>query len=125
MPEEVYSERNCLANNGTLSKVLFYDIVRQLCWPTGLASVNADNCYNRIAHPMALMIFQAFGIPTKAIASMLLTIQRMRFFLCIGYGDPRIIQEVVRKVWMIQSGHMVCVRVTWHLPPPGWSQVSQ
>ena len=30
MPEEVYSERNCLMNGGTLSKVLFYDIVRQL-----------------------------------------------------------------------------------------------
>jgi hypothetical protein len=30
MPEEVYGERNCLADDGTLSKVLFYDIVRQL-----------------------------------------------------------------------------------------------
>ncbi len=27
MPEEVYSERNHLADDGTLSKVLFYDIV--------------------------------------------------------------------------------------------------
>jgi hypothetical protein len=27
MPEEVYSERNRLADDGTLSKVLFYDIV--------------------------------------------------------------------------------------------------
>jgi hypothetical protein len=36
---------------------------------------------------MALMIFQAFGVPTPAIASMLSTIQRMRFFLHTGYGD--------------------------------------
>jgi hypothetical protein len=27
MPEEVYSKRNHLADDGTLSKVLFYDIV--------------------------------------------------------------------------------------------------
>ena len=27
MPEEVYSKRNHLADNGTLSKVLLYDIV--------------------------------------------------------------------------------------------------
>jgi hypothetical protein len=27
MPEEMYSERNRLADDGTLSKVLFYDIV--------------------------------------------------------------------------------------------------
>ncbi len=27
IPEEIYSERNQLADNGTLAKVLFYDIV--------------------------------------------------------------------------------------------------
>ncbi len=57
MPEEIYSKRNCLADDGTLSKVLFYDIVRQLRRPAGLASVDADNCYDRIAHPMASMVF--------------------------------------------------------------------
>jgi hypothetical protein len=31
--------------------------------------------------------FKAFGVPTPAIALMLLTIQRMRFFLCTGYRD--------------------------------------
>ena len=30
MPEEIFSERNRMADNGTLAKVLFYDIVRQL-----------------------------------------------------------------------------------------------
>jgi len=74
MPDEVYSERNHLADDGTLSKVLFYDIVRQLRRPAGLASVDADNCYNCIAHPMASMVFQSFGVPTLAIESMLTTI---------------------------------------------------
>jgi hypothetical protein len=89
MPEEVYSECNCLANDGTLSKVLCYDIVSQLHRPAGLASVNADYCYNRIAHPMASNISQAFSVPPKAIALMLSTIQRMQFFLLIGYGDSK------------------------------------
>ncbi len=87
MPEEVYSKRNHLADNGTLSKVLFYDIVQQLWRPAGLASVNADNCYNQIAHPMASIVFQAFGVPTPAIESMLTTIQNMKIFLRTGYGD--------------------------------------
>jgi hypothetical protein len=60
MPEEVCSEQNCLADDGTLSKVLVFDIAHQLRCPAGLAFVDADNCYNRIAHPMALMIFQVF-----------------------------------------------------------------
>ncbi len=87
MPEEVYSERNRLADDGTLSKVLFYDIVQQLQRPAGLGLVDADNCYDHIAHLMASMVFQSFGIPTPAIESMLTTIQNMKFFLRTGYGD--------------------------------------
>jgi hypothetical protein len=87
MPEEVYSERNCLVDDGTLSKVLFYDIVQQLRRPAGLALVDADNCYDCIAHPMASMVFQSFGVPTPAIVSMLTTIQNVKFFLGTGYGD--------------------------------------
>jgi hypothetical protein len=88
MPEEVYSKRNRLADDSTLSKVLFYDIVRQLRRPAGLASVDADNCYDRIVHPMASMVFQAFDVPTPAIESMLTTIQNMKIFLRTGYGNP-------------------------------------
>jgi hypothetical protein len=33
MPEEVFSKRNCLADDGTLIKVLFYDIVHQTRLP--------------------------------------------------------------------------------------------
>jgi hypothetical protein len=86
-PEEVYNERNHLADDKTLSKVLFYDIVRQLRRPAGLASVDTDNCYNQIAHPMASMVFQFVGVPTPAIDSMLTTIQNIKFFLRTGYGD--------------------------------------
>ncbi len=68
MQEEVYSERNRLADNGTLSKALFYDIVRQLRRPAGLALVDADNCYDQIAHPMASMVIQSFGVPTPALS---------------------------------------------------------
>jgi hypothetical protein len=87
MPEEVYNERNRLVDDGTLSKVLFYDIVQQLRRPTVLVSMDVDNCYNRIAHPIASMVFQFFGVPTPAIESMLTTIQNMKFFLWTGYGD--------------------------------------
>ena len=68
LPEEVFSERNRLvADDGFLTKVLFFDIARQLRRPTGLALVDADYCYDRIAHPMVSMVFQAFGVPTDPI----------------------------------------------------------
>ncbi len=71
VPEEVYSERNQLVDDGPLSKILFYDIVRQLWRFAGLEFVGANNRYNRIAHPMASMVFQSFSIPTPAIESIL------------------------------------------------------
>ncbi len=89
MPEEVYSKRNSLADDGTLSKVLFYDIIQQLRQLAELASNDADNCYHRKAHPMASMMFQAFGVPTPAIESMLTTIQNMKIFLRTGYSNSK------------------------------------
>jgi hypothetical protein len=89
IPEEIYSERNRLADDGTLSKVLFFDIVHQMRRSVGSSAVNADNCYDRIAHPIASLVFQALGVPQEAVVSLLSTIQDMRFFLCPGFGDSK------------------------------------
>ncbi len=78
-----------MADDSTLVKVLFYDIIRQTRRPAGLASVDADICFDRIAHPIASTTFQAFGIPTPAIRAMLSTIQDMRFYLRTGFGNSK------------------------------------
>jgi hypothetical protein len=54
--------------------------------------------------PMASMIFQAFGVPTPAIASQLSTIQRMCFYLHTGYGDSKEYAGGDQMTQMIQSG---------------------
>jgi hypothetical protein len=88
-PEEIFSKRNRIANDGTLCKMLFYDITRQACVPAPIALVDASNCYDRIAHAMASLVFQAFGVPTTAIESMLGAIENMKFFLQMGFGDSK------------------------------------
>ena len=65
IPEGIYSKRNWLVDDGTLAKVLFYNIVCQTRHPAGISVVNADNCYDRIAHPIALLVFQACGVPQR------------------------------------------------------------
>jgi hypothetical protein len=87
MPEEIFSECNRMADDGTLCKTLFYDITRQARVQAAIASVNASNCYDRIAHAMASLVFQAFGVPTTAIGTMLGAIVNMKFFLRTGFGD--------------------------------------
>ena len=87
MSEENFSKKNCTADDGTLTKTLFYDVMRQARVPAAVASVNTSNCYDRIVHAMALLIFQAFGVPASAINSMLSAIENMKFFLRTGFGD--------------------------------------
>ncbi len=76
-----------MADDGTLTKVLTYDIIRQTRKTAGIASVDADNCYDQIAHAVASLVFQAFGVPLSAAKAMLTTIQEMKFFLRTGFGD--------------------------------------
>ncbi len=89
MPEEIFSEKNCMADDNTLCKTLFYDITRQARVPAAIVLVNASNCYNRIAHAIASLIFQAFGVPLSAVETILGAIENMKFFLRMGFGDSK------------------------------------
>ncbi len=89
IPEEVLSEKNRMGDNGGLAKTLFYDIVRQTQSSAANASVDASNCYDRIAHAMASQIFQSIGVQATTVAAMLETIQEMKFFLRTVYGDSK------------------------------------
>ena len=49
---------------------------------TAIVSIDAANYYDSIAHAIASVVFQAFGVPQEAIESMLLASQEMKYFLC-------------------------------------------
>ena len=118
MPEEIFSERGKMPDDGGMSKILFYDIVRQLKRPAGLASVDAANCYDRVAHAIASMVFQAFGTPVSACESMLTAIQEMRFFLRTAFGDSD--SAVGAKIHLKTQGLMQGNGAA----PAGWAVVS-
>ena len=86
-PRGDIQQKNQKANNGTLCKPLFYDITHQARVLAAIASVGASNCYNQIAHAIASLIFQAFGVPLNAVETMLGAITNMKFFLRTGFGD--------------------------------------
>jgi hypothetical protein len=54
-----------------------------------MAYVDASNCFDQIAHAMASLIFQAFGVEDTAVSAMLQTIQEMKIFLQTAYGDSK------------------------------------
>jgi hypothetical protein len=90
IPEEIYSKKNQPADNGTLAKVLYYNIVRQTWLHAGICLVDAGNCYDQIAHPIAKLVFQALGVPQEVVVSLLSTIQDIKFFLRTGFGDSKV-----------------------------------
>jgi hypothetical protein len=69
MPEEIYSKCNRMVDDGTLNKVLTYNIIWQMQRPAGIAAVDTNNCYNRMVHVVASMVFQAFGMPSTVVES--------------------------------------------------------
>jgi hypothetical protein len=89
MPDEIFSERNRTADDGTLSKVVLYDLVRQCRRPAGVSSVDADNCFDRVSHAIASLVFQAFGVTAGSTSALLSMIQEMKFFLRTAFGDSR------------------------------------
>ncbi len=58
MMEEIFSEVGRTAEDGALSKTLFYDIVRQGRLTAAISSVDAANCYDSVAHAIASLTFK-------------------------------------------------------------------
>ena len=81
------SERNKTTDDGTLAKVIFLDIARQTRLYAGLSLVDAAQCYDSVAHAIASLMVQAFGVPEETVHSMLATIEEMKYFLRTAYGD--------------------------------------
>jgi hypothetical protein len=94
MPEEIFSKKNRMADDGMLCKTLFYDISRQARVPAAITLVDASNCYDRIAHAMASLIFQAFGVPLTAVKTMPGAIENMKFSCKQVLANLRHLQEV-------------------------------
>ena len=61
-----------------------------LTWhPAGISLVDANNCYDRVPHATASLVFHSFGILPLAAGAMFRTIQDMKFFLRRGFGDSK------------------------------------
>ena len=63
-----------------------YDIARQLRRPLMVASVDAAQCYDRIAHAIASLTLRAYKVPSSSVLSMLEPIQEMEYYVRTNYG---------------------------------------
>jgi hypothetical protein len=89
IPQEIYGGRkNHEAIEVALNRRLITDILHQRHTPLAVAStVDAQNCYDRIAHSITSLVTQWLQVDPRAIVAMLFTIQGMRFFLRTAFGN--------------------------------------
>ena len=62
IPEEIFSEKGKTAEDAILQQVLVYDIARQLKRPPVVASVDAAQCCDRVAHTMTPLTLRAYKV---------------------------------------------------------------
>lgn len=70
-----------------LHQIIAYDIVRQTKAPLIVASVNAAQYYDRIAHSIADLTLRASKITESSIKCMLKPIREMEFFIKTAFGE--------------------------------------
>lgn len=87
--------------------------------PAGIASVDAANCYNSIAHAIASLVFQSFGMADMLVVAMLEAIQQMKFF----FGWPMEILKTSLAAHY-KSGRNGSVKGMAPLPRDGWRSQS-
>merc|ERR1711884_401283 len=87
VPEEIFSEKERTAEDAVLAQVLAYDIARQKRAPFIVASVDAAQCYDRIAHSIAVLLLRASKVPESSIRCMLKPLCEMEFFICTAVGE--------------------------------------
>jgi hypothetical protein len=118
IPTEQYAEKQSEAQDGAWLKRLFGDVSRQSRVPIGIVSADAESCYDRIAHNMTSLVFQAVGVGVSAIAVMLSSIQHMKFHLRSGLGESK--DYMTAKPGKIIQG--MCQGNT--AAPASWSLIS-
>ena len=87
IPPEQYSEKQSTAEDGTFDKILQADISRQRRMRMSIVSADAANCYDRINHCFAALLFLCLGVAIGPTKAMLQTIQMMKFYLRTGWGE--------------------------------------
>ena len=88
IPREIGGSQNGhQAINCAINRVLTLDAFRQKQISGAVTSMDADTCYDHMAHSMISLCLQCLALVMEVITSLLLTIQLMKFFLRTAFGD--------------------------------------
>jgi hypothetical protein len=99
------SRSNHDATEVALNRRLFCDIARQKRHSAAIGSVDLSQCFDRLAHAIASLGAQRWGVPVSAITCLLMTIQLMVFFLRTAHGDSESFHSAATDQEALDSGN--------------------
>jgi hypothetical protein len=89
IPDEQYARKGHTALEVAQMRMFHCDLLRLRRWPGAIASVDANNCFDRIGHSFMSLSCQAMGVGVGPLVSMLSALSYMAFYIRTGYGDSR------------------------------------
>ena len=89
LPEQLFSQKGCTAEDAKFDKPLMADLSRQLRHPMTAVSADAASCYDRVNHIIMSLVWLVLTGNMPVIVATLICLQTMKFFQWTGFGDSK------------------------------------
>lgn len=87
IPKDQYgSRKHHRSITAALNKRITMDIWRQKRQSGAIAMIDAQGCFDRIAHPVGSLIMQRFGVPKNTVRCLYRVLQEAHHRIATGYG---------------------------------------
>ena len=87
VPAEQFAKSGSQANHRVLTSGLFCDITRALNRVAAIESVDLQNCFDQVAHPVVSIALQSFKVNKTVVAMTLMVLQITAWHLRTSFGE--------------------------------------
>ena len=87
IPAEQFAKSGSQANHGVIVSGLFCDVIRASNRVAAIESVDLQNCFDQVAHPVVSIALQSFKVNKKVVAMTLMLLQITAWHLRTSFGE--------------------------------------
>ena len=87
IPAEQFAKSDSQANHGVITSGLFCDAIRASNRVAAIESVDLQNCFDQVAHPIVSIALQSFKVNKTVVAMTLMLLQITAWHLRTSFGE--------------------------------------
>jgi hypothetical protein len=104
IPGECFSKKGSNCINAVMTKIFICNKSRIHHHDACIAGNNFGDCYDQAAHSIAAISLQSLGVPQPAINILLETMETMRFYLRMRFGESKTSYGSTHEEWLAGYG---------------------